>query len=105
MPEEKPCWLVEAAWSRQQPAYLSVSTIAHQYRFDWTFDPNLALRFADRQSCDMVAMAVRALRPELFPTVVPMPTYTEHVFGLTLGGTAYTDRSDGTSSRVLPEAQ
>ena len=77
---ELDCWLIEAAWSREQPAYLGTTQGAGGYFFEWRFEAHRALKFATKQSADETLSAVRKLRPELFPSVVPYPSITEHIF-------------------------
>ena len=74
------CWLIEAAWSRDAPAYLSVTTLGNVERFDWRTEPHRALKFADWNSANAVREALRHLRPELYPGIVPHPAITEHIF-------------------------
>lgn len=78
--QQIPVWLIEAAWSRQQPAYLATTRGTGGYFFEWSFNPHGALKFADRDSAEQVCMAVREKAPELFPSIVPFPQFTEHVF-------------------------
>lgn len=56
------CWLIEAPGAN----YLSTWSIGGATRFRWASDPNKALRFYSREQADSVAMAVRALDPDLW---------------------------------------
>jgi len=75
-------FLLEAAWGRDMPRYLGTSGgRGSTYRqFDWVIEPHLALKFSDFSSADHFAEALRHLRPELFPSIVPFPRPTEHIF-------------------------
>lgn len=96
-------WLVEAAWGRDKAAFLYVSTIGHQYHFDWTFEVRRALRFGDRNSADLAVMAVRSMRPELFPSLVPMPSYVKYDVIETMdGGEFFAPIGQGTTQHGLP---
>jgi hypothetical protein len=59
-------WLIEM----QGPAYLGVQH-SGGYHFFWTEDVNKALRLMDEVQADLLMMAIRELRPELFPTCLP----------------------------------
>lgn len=79
---EHKVFLLEAAWGRDMPRYLGVSG-GHgslHSQFDWVIEPHNALKFSDFISADRTADALRHLRPELFPTIVPFPRPTEHIF-------------------------
>ncbi len=54
------------SWLIEMPgAYLSARRLGG-YEFFWTTEPNLALRFHDKDQADLAMMAIRQLRPELF---------------------------------------
>ena len=66
-------WLIEAAWGPDRPVYLSTTRGTGGYFFEWREEFECGLKFADYQSAEDVCMAVRELRRELFPTIVPYP--------------------------------
>jgi hypothetical protein len=71
-------WVVEM----QGPAYLSARH-AGGYEFCWTDDHSKAIRFPTREQADLVMMAVRQLRGDLFPScLTQVPRATEHAWGL-----------------------
>lgn len=74
------CWLIEAAWGRDVPRYLSTTGGSGGWFFEWREEPHRALKFADWDSANAVREAVREKCRELFPTVVPHPAITEHIF-------------------------
>jgi hypothetical protein len=53
----------------QGPAFLSVKR-SGGYRFEWRHDPYQALRFFNHEQADATMMAIRDLRPDLFPACV-----------------------------------
>lgn len=59
-------WLIEM----QGPSYLTVRHCGG-YEFLWTDDSHNALRFHSREQGDLVMMAVRQLRGDLFPPCLP----------------------------------
>ncbi len=70
-----PCYLIE----REGPLYLSVRKLAG-HEFHWQADVNKAVRFVDRDQCDLAMMAIRQLREDLFPVSLPMPKPVEHLW-------------------------
>jgi hypothetical protein len=69
-------WLIEM----QGPAYMSARQ-AGGYEFLWTEDVYKAIRFHDREQADLVMMAIRQLRGDLFPTCLTrVPCAVEHVW-------------------------
>lgn len=68
-------WLIEI----HSAAYLAVRCMGHQYDFYWTEDHAKALRFLDEDQADLTMMAIRAIRPDLFPAALPRaPRPVEH---------------------------
>lgn len=61
-------WLIEM----QGPSYLSARHLGG-YEFHWDNDANKAIRFINQEQADLVMMAVRQMRPELFPSCLPRP--------------------------------
>ena len=61
-------WVIEM----QGPVYLSARQLGG-YEFYWTADVQSAIRFFEGAQADMVMMAVRQLRPDLFPACLPTP--------------------------------
>ena len=69
-------WLIEM----QGPAFLGVRHLGG-YEFFWTEEVNQALWFLDRAQADLVMMAVRQLRGDLFPTCLTrIPCAVEHIW-------------------------
>lgn len=69
-------WAIEM----QGPAYLTVRH-AGGYEFCWTEDIHKALRFENREQADLVMMAVRQLRGDLFPPCLTrIPCAVEHAW-------------------------
>jgi hypothetical protein len=59
-------WVIEM----QGPAYLSAHHLGG-YEFYWTENHYDAIRFTTREQADLVMMAVRQLRGDLFPSCLP----------------------------------
>ena len=69
-------WLIELAG----PCYLQVVDRGGYY-FQWHTDPHNAIRFSRKEDADLCMMAIREMRPELFPACLPVaPVVREHVF-------------------------
>lgn len=74
-------WLIEASFqSAQGPHYMCVTDVAG-YHFEWRPDHHAALRFCREEDANRARDAIRELRPDLFPTVVPFPRAVEHMWG------------------------
>ena len=69
-------WLIEMMGA----SYLSARHLGG-YEFYWTEDVHRAIRFINKEQADLMMMAVRQLRPDLFPICLPTPIQTtEHVW-------------------------
>lgn len=55
-------WLIEAPG----PCYLSAHPMGNDYYFRWTDDATKALRFYNEVQADLVMMAIRSLKRDLF---------------------------------------
>lgn len=74
MIETKFAWVIEAPG----PSYLAVRELAGRH-FYWSADHSNALRFFNEKQADDVLMAVRELKPELFPDAYAhFPRVVEH---------------------------
>jgi hypothetical protein len=61
-------WVIEM----HSASYLGVRKLGC-YEFFWTTDHRKALRFKDEEQADLLMMAVRELRPDLFPACLAEP--------------------------------
>lgn len=69
-------WLVEMIG----PCYLSARYLGG-YEFFWTRDPHEAIHFHTKNIADVTFLAIRQLRPDLFPACLPEPIAAiEHIF-------------------------
>lgn len=73
---DKTAWLIEM----QGSSWLGARHLGG-YEFYWTSDPYKAIQFVTKEQADLVMMAVRQLRPDLFPNCLPQPIQaTEHIY-------------------------
>ena len=73
-------WLIEAAIYDDKGRYYLCVLDLGGVRFEWKPDVNKAIRFARKIDADLVTDAVRMLRSDLFPAVLPYPRVTEHMW-------------------------
>lgn len=75
-------WLIEAAWKvKGEPVYLVAADLpsSANKKFEWIARAhNSAIRFSRKEDAERAIDALREACPDLFPTIVPMPTATEH---------------------------
>jgi len=62
-------WLIEM----QGPAYLAVRHLGNMYEFHWTNDASTALKSPGKHQASLLMLAIRQLRPDLFPACLTSP--------------------------------
>jgi hypothetical protein len=77
---DESAWLIESAIQDSKGPYYLCVYERPGYGFEWKPDHMRAIRFGRKVDAERVRDAVRALQPDLFPSIVPHPQAVDHAW-------------------------